>query len=78
MKPYSGATVAFVLYAAFFPGLARANPLDSPVIVLSVPEGKGCYWFHGQLFCGRYCYTEINGKRYCREDELEAVSQAPR
>ena len=40
-------------------------------------EAHGCYWYRQHLFCGRYCYTEIDGRRYCREDKREAVPQAP-
>jgi hypothetical protein len=46
-------------------------------VVWSGPIGRGCYWYLGQLFCGRYCYTEVNGRHYCRENEWDAVSQAP-
>jgi len=45
--------------------------------VLPAPERRGCYWYRQRLFCSRYCYTEINGHRYCRDHEREAVPQAP-
>ena len=42
-----------------------------------LPEGAGCYWHYGQLFCNRYCYWEIDGYRYCQRRVGDAVSQAP-
>ena len=45
--------------------------------LLPAPERRGCYWYQQELLCGRYCYTEINGRRYCREHQFEAVPQAP-
>ena len=44
---------------------------------LVTTEGRGCYWYRQRQYCGRYCYTEINGQRYCREREREAHPQAP-
>lgn len=40
-------------------------------------EGRGCYFYRGRQICGRYCYWEVNGKRYCRQRERDAYSQAP-
>jgi hypothetical protein len=42
-----------------------------------LPEGQGCYWFGGQLYCSRYCYWEIDGYRYCHRRLGAAISQAP-
>jgi hypothetical protein len=42
-----------------------------------LPEGVGCYWYRGQLYCNRYCYWEIDGYRYCQRRLGEAISQAP-
>jgi hypothetical protein len=42
-----------------------------------LPEGAGCYWFYGQLYCNRYCYWEIDGYRYCQPRLRNAISQAP-
>lgn len=39
-------------------------------------EAQGCYFYRGRRWCGRYCYYEINGKRYCQRREREAVPQA--
>ena len=36
---------------------------------------RGCYWHRGVRYCSQYCYVEINGKRYCKERESEAVPQ---
>jgi hypothetical protein len=42
-----------------------------------LPEGWGCYWYRGQLYCNRYCYWEIDGYRYCQPRVGNAISQAP-
>ena len=39
-------------------------------------EFRGCYYYRGREHCGRYCYLEINGKRYCQERYREAHPQA--
>lgn len=39
-------------------------------------EAQGCYFYRGRRWCGRYCYYEINGKRYCQRRAREAVPQA--
>lgn len=40
-------------------------------------EGVGCYWMRGRLHCARYCYIEVDGRRYCRERKRLAHPQAP-
>jgi hypothetical protein len=36
----------------------------------------GCYWMDGERYCSRYCYIEVNGVRYCRDDSpMAAVPQ---
>lgn len=52
----------------------RAYAAPEPLVTT---EGRGCYWYRQRQYCGRYCYTEINGQRYCREREREAYPQAP-
>jgi hypothetical protein len=42
-----------------------------------LPEGQGCYWYQGHLYCSRYCYWEIDGYRFCRPRLDNAISQAP-
>ncbi len=39
------------------------------------PERRGCYWVRQHEYCGRYCYTEVNGLRYCTERERSAYPQ---
>jgi hypothetical protein len=39
------------------------------------PEHRGCYWIRQREYCGRYCYTEVNGQRYCTERERSAYPQ---
>lgn len=41
------------------------------------PEGRGCYWMRQRLYCARYCYVEVDGRRYCRERARWAYPQAP-
>ncbi|CAA2142689.1 hypothetical protein [Hyphomicrobium sp. ghe19] len=41
------------------------------------PEHRGCYWMRQREYCGRYCYTEVNGQRYCTERERSAYPQGP-
>ena len=38
-------------------------------------EAVGCYWERGRQYCGRYCYWEVNGRRYCQRRERLAVPQ---
>lgn len=38
-------------------------------------EAKGCYFHRGHRYCGRYCYWEADGRRYCRERFDEAYPQ---
>ncbi len=39
-------------------------------------EARGCYYHRGREYCGRYCYIEVNGRRYCQERARNAVPQA--
>ncbi len=60
--------------------LADARGQRQPVAVPAAEEtlgGMGCYWYRQRQYCGRYCYVEENGRRYCREREREAVPQSP-
>jgi hypothetical protein len=56
--------------------MASADPYSSGRVA-QVPQGVGCYWYRGNLYCSRYCYWEIDGYRYCRRRADEAFSQAP-
>ena len=58
---------------------ARSLRRDAPVLIGPAPplEAAGCYYYRGRQWCGRYCYYEVNGKRYCQRREREAVPQAP-
>ena len=59
---------------------ATAEPYRQPYLInggLPEPEKIGCYWFHEREYCSRYCYWEINGKRYCQVRERDASTQAP-
>ncbi len=43
----------------------------------AAPEARGCYWYRGRRSCSRYCYVEVDGRRFCRERHREAYPQAP-
>jgi len=47
--------------------------VEAPVFPV---EARGCYYRRGREYCGRYCYVELNGKRYCQERRRDAVPQA--
>jgi hypothetical protein len=67
-----------VVVAAISSAAAGERRTPSVVWFYEPPlEGRGCYWYHQHQFCGRYCYTDLDGRRYCREDAREAVPQAP-
>lgn len=51
-----------------------AGPLETAD---ETSAAKGCYWYRQKQYCGRYCYIEGNGIRYCREREPEAFPQMP-
>lgn len=73
-------------YAALF-GLFAMVDWAQPVMAheryrheflrLPPPEARGCYYYRGERFCGRYCYIEANGMRYCRQRPRDAFPQAP-
>lgn len=59
---------------------AAADTFRRPRIVMGAmpePEGVACYWKHGRSYCSRYCYREVNGRRYCEIDERQAYPQGP-
>lgn len=59
---------------------ASAEPYRRPpdaYVMPPTPQGVGCYFYREREYCGRYCYWEVNGKRYCRERAREAHSQVP-
>ena len=53
------------------PRMAPRGPEAGP------PTGIGCYWYRGRSHCGRHCYIEVDGARYCVERRRDAHSQAP-
>jgi hypothetical protein len=52
------------------------TPRRKPPVQTFQQGGVGCYWYRGRYFCARYCYLEVDGKRYCVDREREARSQA--
>ena len=69
---------AVLVFAAGLPlgnNSAAHPPLRAYDLDALGPEAKGCYFSRGEMFCGRYCYIEINGKRYCQVRERDAYPQ---
>lgn len=64
---------------AQIPEVSAREREQLPVIMAtpSAGEGIGCYWERGRQFCSRYCYVEVDGRRYCTERARDAHSQAP-
>lgn len=56
------------------PPIRRAGP---PGAIGPLPplDQAGCYYYRGREYCGRYCYYEVNGKRYCNRFERHARPQ---
>lgn len=57
--------------------VSAGPPRRDPPVQTFQQGGIGCYWHRGRHHCSRYCYLEVDGKRYCTSREREAVSQAP-
>ena len=71
--------LAIALLAASDFAATAAGPLRrGPQGFVEMPplEAIGCYFHRGRRYCGRYCYWEVNGKRYCQERERDAFPQA--
>ena len=66
------------VFAGSAPADARARTgREGPVLISPMPlQADGCYYYRGRRHCGRYCYYEINGLRYCQPREREAYPQA--
>lgn len=62
--------------AALTPAFAR-GPYRTEYLLLPPLEAKGCYYYRQHRYCGRYCYYEANGMRYCQPRAREAYPQAP-
>lgn len=56
-------------------GRRRAAPPPTPDDVY-VAEGRGCTWSRGAMTCSRYCYMEVDGRRYCHPRSGAAFPQA--
>ena len=69
--------VSLALFAAISSTTADTIRQPRIVDVTPEPEGIGCYWKLGRRFCSRYCYWEVDGRRYCHIREREAYPQGP-
>lgn len=72
-------TLLLLVLVVLGTGLSAAGPRRGPVRYVEplIPlEAGGCYYYRGRQWCGRYCYTEINGKRYCQRWKRDAHPQA--
>jgi hypothetical protein len=72
-KLVMAATALSVLLLALPARAHQVSHID--VIEEPGPEASGCYFSRGQMYCGRYCYVEINGKRYCQPRARDAYPQ---
>lgn len=69
-------TVAVALATIASPTCAGSR-LEPPVLIAPMPpQADGCYYYRERRYCGRYCYYEINGRRYCQPRQREAYPQA--
>ena len=76
-EPMLKVIAAAVVTAGVIAGGAAAHPPSRPQLIELAPgEAKGCYYYRGERRCGRYCYWEVNGKRYCQRRARDAVPQA--
>ena len=74
----SFALMSVVAVAATSPAQAQyaeQRYIQRPYAAFDGNERRGCYWIMQHQYCGRYCYTEVDGKRYCRERERLAYPQ---
>lgn len=56
-------------------GRRHRAPPPSPDDIF-VAEGRGCYWARGTMSCSRFCYLEVDGRRYCQPRSDHAFPQA--
>lgn len=68
---------ALLVLGAAFPSDARSNRVPTRGPEAGPPGGIGCYWHRQRSHCGRYCYIEVDGARYCTERLRDAHTQAP-
>lgn len=61
--------------AGLFAGPVLAGEPQPYVVGDPGPEAAGCYFSRGHMYCGRYCYWEINGRRYCQRRARDAYPQ---
>jgi len=73
----SGVAVVGLLGGLWLGALPAAAGSSYGARIEQLPEGVGCYWYHGQHYCSRYCYWEVDGYRFCQRRLEEAISQAP-
>ncbi len=49
---------------------------DSEPAEIAETQAHGCYYHRGRRYCARYCYWEIDGRRYCQRRLRQAHPQA--
>jgi hypothetical protein len=70
----AAAIASAIATATAFAGAANAGSARR-VADTYVAEGRGCYWHRGAMTCARYCYLEVDGRRYCQRRSREAFPQ---
>ena len=69
--------IAALALAGFASQTIAGTRRERPVLVDPMPlQADGCYYYRERRYCGRYCYYEVNGRRYCQPREREASPQA--
>ena len=71
------ALLSLLLITGFASVAAAHRPYRTERLLLPPGEARGCYYYRGYRYCGRYCYYEANGMRYCQQRAREAFPQAP-
>lgn len=71
------ATLVIALLACCSSATAGSRYRPQIYVYETPTEARGCYYYRGRQTCGRYCYIEVDGNRYCRERARDAYPQAP-
>ena len=71
--------IGAAVLAVSIQGAAAGPRRGPPALIGQAPpplEAAGCYYYRERQYCGRYCYMEVNGRRYCQRFERDAHPQA--
>ena len=68
--------IAVVIFFVGIGPVMAHPPSRQQYIEIAPGEARGCYYHRDERFCARYCYWEVNGRRYCQVRERDAYPQA--